>query len=66
MIFFGVHGKRAVAKVIEESLEQGPFSCVLRETTSGDLSKGSLEAVLIHLLWILFVLAQEIQRYAFA
>ncbi len=58
--------RRAVAKVIEKSLEQGLFFICLRETTSGDLSKGSLEAVLIHLLSILCAWAQEIQRYDFA
>ncbi len=31
------------------------FHVILRETTSGELSKGSLKAVLIHLLRILCV-----------
>ena len=42
--------------MIEKSLEQWPFFMCLRETTSSDLSKGSLEAIPIHLLWILCVL----------
>ena len=43
-------------KRLENHWSKGPFSCVSRETTSGDLSKASLETILIHLLWNLCVL----------